>query len=71
MATFTATEPCRGNQFVLYTVAASVVALPRSEIKANVIDAPEILQVIDEIPHVKGLVHGLTQYCTLMRRSST
>lgn len=69
MATFTATELLPYNQFVLYTVAASVVALPRSEIKAKVIDAPEILQVIDEIPHVKGLVNGLyhCQYRTLMR----
>lgn len=56
------------NQFILYTVAASVIALPRAELKSKVIDAPEILQVIGEIPHLSGLVNGLysCQYRTLM-----
>ena len=68
IATFTATELLPYNQFIMYAVASSVVALPRSEIKPKVIDAPEILQVIDEIPHMGGLVSGLynCQYRTLM-----
>ena len=69
IATFTATELLPYNQFILYAVAASVVALPRADLKTKVIDAPEILQVIDEIPHLGGLVNGLysCQYRTLMR----
>lgn len=69
IATFTATELLPYNQFILYAVTASVVALPRADLKKKVIDAPEILQVIDEIPHLKGLVNGLydCQYRTLMQ----
>jgi len=69
IATFTATELLPYNQFILYAVTASVVALPRADLKKKVIEAPEILQVIDEIPHLKGLVNGLydCQYRTLMQ----
>lgn len=59
IATFTATELLPYNTFIMYGVAASVVALPRAEMKPKVIDAPEILQVIEEIPHAGGLVNGL------------
>ena len=68
IATFTATELVPYNQFILYTVVTSLVALPRSQLKPKVIDAPEILQVIGEIPHIAGLINGLysCQYRTLM-----
>jgi len=59
IATFTATELLPYNTFILYAVATSLVALPRSELKPKIIDAPEILQVIGEIPHLAGLVNGL------------
>jgi len=59
IATFTATELISYNTFILYAVSTSLVALPRSEIKPKIIDAPEILQVIQEIPHLAGLVNGL------------
>ena len=46
----------------------AVIALPRSDMKPKVIDAPEILQVIEEIPHVAELINGLysCQYRLLM-----
>jgi len=68
IATFTATELLPYNQFILYAVATSVIALPRAQQKSKVIDAPEILQVIGEMPHVGGLLNGLysCQYRTLM-----
>jgi 26S proteasome regulatory subunit N7 len=59
IATFTASELLPYNQLVLYAVATSIIALPRAQIKVRVIDAPEILQVIREIPHAAGLVNGL------------
>jgi len=69
IATFTATELVPYNEFIMYTVVASLVALPRSDLKPKVIDAPEILQVIGEIPHISELINGLysCQYRTLMR----
>ena len=68
IATFTATELLPYNTFILYAITTSLVALPRAELKSKVIEAPEILQVIGEIPHVSGLVNGLysCQYRTLM-----
>jgi len=59
IATFTATELLPYNTFILYAVATSVVALPRSQLKPKIIEAPEILQVIGEIPNLAGLVNGL------------
>ena len=57
----------------MYTIVTSLISVPRSELKPKVIDAPEILQVIEEIPHVAGLINGLysCQYRTLFRCSST
>eukprot|EP00967_Tisochrysis_lutea_P091485 scaffold131370_cov33-Tisochrysis_lutea.AAC.1 len=68
VATFTATELISYNTFVLYTVTTAILALPRKELKAKVIEAPEILQVIDDIPHLADLVNGLydCQYRRLM-----
>lgn len=68
VATFTATELISYNRFVLYTVTTSILTLPRKELKAKVIEAPEIVQVISEIPHLYDLLNGLydCQYRTLM-----
>jgi len=68
IATFTATELLPYNQFILYAVTTSLIALPRKEMKPKVLDAPEILQVIGEIPFAGGLVTGLyeCQYRRLM-----
>jgi len=68
IATFTATELLPYNQFILYAVATSVIAMPRDQMKKKVIDAPEILQVIGEMPYAGGLINGLysCQYRTLM-----
>lgn len=52
IATFTATELVSYNTFVMYTVLTSLLALPRAELKAKVIDAPEILQVTRLRKHI-------------------
>jgi len=69
VATFTATELLPYNDFVLYTVVTSLISLPRRELKAKIVDAPEILQVLHEIPGLGGLITGLyeCQYKVLMR----
>jgi len=68
VATFTATELISYNTFVLYTVTTSLLSLPRADLKSKVIDAPEILQVLGEIPHLANLLNGLYEcrYRTLM-----
>lgn len=69
IATFTASELISYNTFVMYTVLTSLLAVPRSELKTKVIDAPEILQVIGDIPNLAELLNGMydCQYQTLMR----
>ncbi len=69
VATFTATELLSYNHFIMYAVTTSLIALPRAQLKAKVVDTPEILQVIDEIPHLRGLMTGLYKcnYRTLMQ----
>jgi len=69
VATFTATELLPYNDFVLYVVTASLISLPRKDLKAKIVDAPEILQVLHEIPGLGGLIDGLysCQYKVLMR----
>jgi 26S proteasome regulatory subunit N7 len=59
IATFTATELLPYNTFIFYTVVAALVTLPRKELKAKVIDAPEILQVLHELPHMPELLDGM------------
>jgi 26S proteasome regulatory subunit N7 len=69
VATFTATELISYNTFALYTVLTSLISLPRAELKTKVVDSPEILQVIHEIPALNELLRGLycCHYRTLMR----
>jgi hypothetical protein len=38
--------------FIFYTVVTSVVALDRVTLKKKVVDAPEILTVIGQMPHL-------------------
>jgi len=59
LATFTATEVMSYNQFVFYTVLVSIVSVDRVTLKKKVIDAPEILAVIREIPGLSQFLNSL------------
>ncbi|CAI5989418.1 unnamed protein product [Closterium sp. NIES-64] len=59
IATFTTYELLPYRSLVFYTVILSVVALDRVALKQKVIDAPEILTVIDQIPHLGPFVDNL------------
>jgi len=59
LATFTATEIMSYNQFVFYTVLVSMVSVDRVTLKKKVIDAPEILTVIREIPGLSSFLNSL------------
>lgn len=59
LSTFTASELCSYNQFVFYTVVTAVVALDRVALKQKVVDTPEILAVLGQLPHVERFLNGL------------
>mmetsp|Transcript_31818 Transcript_31818/g.38478 ORF Transcript_31818/g.38478 Transcript_31818/m.38478 type:complete len:396 (+) Transcript_31818:151-1338(+) len=59
IATFTATELCSYSTFIFYTVVTSMISLDRVTLKKRVIDAPEILTVIEEMPHLAVFLNSL------------
>ena len=59
MATFTCVELCTYPEFVSYAVVTNVLDLPRPQLKKKIIDSPEVLQVIKQIPHLSTLVESL------------
>jgi len=59
IATFSCTEMCSYNEFVMYAMISNLLHLPRTELKAKIIDGPEILAVSSEIPVVSKLVNSL------------
>ncbi|GJP30039.1 hypothetical protein CLOM_g22057 [Closterium sp. NIES-68] len=59
IATFTTYELLPYRTLVFYTVVMSVVALDRVALKQKVIDTPEILTVIDQIPHLAPFLNNL------------
>ena len=59
LSTFTATELCSYNQFVFYTVVTAMVALDRVSLKKRVVDTPEILAVLGQLPNMESFLNGL------------
>jgi len=59
VATFTCVELCTYPEFVFYAVVTNVLTLPRPELKKKIIDGPEVLQVIKQLPHLSTLVTSL------------
>ena len=61
LSTFTTYELMTYEEFVFYAVVCSVVSLKRTDLKAKVIDSPEVLAVIDNIAGgaVRDLVNSL------------
>jgi len=61
VATFTCYSLTDYNTFIFYTVLLSLVSQNRVTVREKVIKAPEILSVIDEIPHLRELLFSLYQ----------
>eukprot|EP01097_Dermamoeba_algensis_P000591 TRINITY_DN1202_c0_g1_i3.p1 TRINITY_DN1202_c0_g1~~TRINITY_DN1202_c0_g1_i3.p1 ORF type:complete len:386 (-),score=85.96 TRINITY_DN1202_c0_g1_i3:119-1276(-) len=59
LATFTSYELMDYKKFIFYTVLTSILSLDRPTLKKKVIDAPEILTVIETLPHIGPLVNSL------------
>mmetsp|Transcript_14814 Transcript_14814/g.21185 ORF Transcript_14814/g.21185 Transcript_14814/m.21185 type:complete len:470 (+) Transcript_14814:142-1551(+) len=59
IATFSCTEICSYKEFIVYTIISNILYLPRTELKSKIIDGPEILSIVTEIPTVYKLVNSL------------
>jgi len=59
IATFTTYELFSYQTFVFYTVVTAIISLDRVTLKTKVVDAPEILTVIDGIPGLSQFLNSL------------
>jgi 26S proteasome regulatory subunit N7 len=59
LSTFTSTELCSYADVVRYAMTAGLIALPRTEIKSRMMDAPEVLALQTEMPDLVACVNSL------------
>lgn len=59
LATFTPCDLLSFRDFVFYTIVASLIAMDRTTLKKKILDSPEILSVVGEIPHLREFVISL------------
>ncbi|CAB4428902.1 unnamed protein product [Rhizophagus irregularis] len=59
LSTFMSTELMEYKEFVKYAVLAGAISLNRVDLKKKVIDAPEVLEVLHEIPHLEDYITSL------------
>jgi len=59
LATFSSYELFSYNRFVKYLALMAIVSFDRVKIKTGVIDSPEVLQVVHEIPGLSSYVSSL------------
>ncbi|RPD56384.1 PCI-domain-containing protein [Lentinus tigrinus ALCF2SS1-7] len=59
LSTFTATELISYNDFVASTIIANVLTLSRPDLKKKLITAPEVIQVLPELPTLSDLMKNL------------
>jgi len=59
IATFSCNEICSYQDFIVYSILSNLLHLPRPQIKAKILDGPEILSVANDIPVVIKLVQSL------------
>ena len=69
VATFTCVELCTYERFIFYAVVTNLLSLPRPLIKKKIVDGPDILQVIEQVPHLRELVTSFheCEYARFMR----
>ncbi|GAA5843871.1 hypothetical protein JCM5353_007397 [Sporobolomyces roseus] len=73
MPTFTATELIDYDEFVTLCVLAGVFALERKDLKSKIIDSPEVISVLPNVPSIKDFTDSLykTDYSTFFRSLAT
>lgn len=57
LATFTSTEICSYEQVAHYAIVSGVLSLDRVDLKAKIIDLPEILSIYSSAPNLEPLVN--------------
>ncbi|EFJ29963.1 hypothetical protein SELMODRAFT_146093 [Selaginella moellendorffii] len=58
ISTFTTYELFSYETFVFYSVVTSIISLDRVALKQKVVDAPEVLTVIEKIPHLSDFLNA-------------
>jgi 26S proteasome regulatory subunit N7 len=73
LPTFTATELIDYDEFVTLCVLAGVFALDRKDLKKKIIESPEVISVLPNVPTLKGFTESLykTDYSTFFRSLAT
>eukprot|EP00877_Chromochloris_zofingiensis_P004594 jgi/Chrzof1/14135/Cz08g26110.t1 len=59
IATFTTSELFSYTRCITYAVITSLIALDRVTLKKKVVDSPEILSIIGQVPHLETLLNSL------------
>ena len=57
IATFSCNEICSYQSFIVYATLSNLLHIPRPQIKAKILDGPEILSVANEIPEVVRILY--------------
>ena len=61
IATFTCTEICDYNQFMFYALLTNVMNLPRIELQKKIVNDPQVISVIRELPNMQTFVNSIYQ----------
>lgn len=59
ISTFTSTELCSYANIIRYAIVAGLISLPRTSIKAKLIDAPEVLSMRSDMEELESCVNSL------------
>ena len=59
VSTFTCTELCSYNDFILYTVVTNVLALPRTTLKKKIVDGPEVFDSANPFLEIIYIIYVL------------
>ena len=59
IATFTCVEICSYNEFMFYALLTSVMNLSRIDLKKKVIENPQVISVIKDVPNMKTMVDSI------------
>jgi 26S proteasome regulatory subunit N7 len=56
IATFSCSEICSYQEFIVYAILSNLLHLPRPQIKEKLLEGPEVLSIASDIPEVVGSV---------------
>ncbi len=59
IATFTCTEITDYNTFMFYALLTNVLHLPRMELKKKIVNDPQVISIIKDLPNMHDFVHSI------------